>query len=245
MKKFFCAVIMLAIMTMSSFGQNNGNIPTDNLLKKVAWHYEVGLGYQSVDPSALKTSLRANNYSTDRSSSLILLNYGFGAVFFDKLYTGLNFEIGSTSDFMRSGTSVSLSKFGAGLKLGYDIWSNKSHKFSLLYQLGIDGNELSLIDNVSSVPDFGAALDQRTSHSLYSGNVSNRFLVRYDYLFKQKQDEKAVMTPALGIELGYSAAGNNSWDDVVNGPEINNSGLFANLVFSTRMKKYKTPKSKL
>jgi hypothetical protein len=245
MKKFFCAVIMLVITTLSSYGQNNGNVPTDKILRKVAWNYEGGLGYQYFDPSALKGSLRANNYGSDLSSSLILFNYGLGAVFFDKLYTGLNFEAGSTSDFMRSGTSVSLSKFGAGLKLGYDIWANKSHKISLLYQLGIDVNELSLVDNVRALPDFGAALDQRTSHSLYSGNVSNRFLVRYDYLFKQKQDEKAVMTPALGIELGYSAAGNNSWDDVVNGPEINNSGMFANLVFSTRIKKYKMPKSKL
>jgi hypothetical protein len=244
MNKYLLTSLLLAISTISIFSQTNvenENIPT---LRKVAWHYEVGLGYQSFDPSALKASLRANNYGSDLSSSLILLNYGLGAVFFDKLYTGLNFEVGSTSDFMRSGTSVSLSKFGAGLKLGYDIWANKSHKVSLLYQLGIDGNELSLIDNVRALPDFGAALDQRTSQSLFSGNVSNRFLVRYDYLFKQKQDEKAVMTPALGIELGYSAAGNNSWDDVVNGPEINNSGLFANLVFSTRMKKYKTPKSK-
>jgi hypothetical protein len=244
MNKYLLTSLLLAITTISIFSQTNvenENIPT---LRKIAWLSEGGLGYQSFDPSALKTSLRANNYTSDLSSSLILLNYGIGAVFFDKLYTGLNFEIGSTSDFMRSGTSVSLSKFGAGLKLGYDIWVNKSHKVSLLYQLGIDGNELSLIDNVRALPDFGAALDQRTSQSLFSGNVSNRFLVRYDYLFKQKQDEKAVMTPALGIELGYSAAGNNSWDDVVNGPEINNSGLFANLVFSTRMKKYKTQKNK-
>ncbi len=245
MKNVLSTVVMIAMWAVSSFGQNMENTLNNAELRKVAWHYEVGLGYQSFDPTALKASLRANNYGSDLSSSLILLNYGFGAVFFDKLYTGLNFEVGSTSDFMRSGTSVRLSKFSAGLKLGYDVWSNKSHKVSFLYQLGIDGNELGLIDNVRALPDFGAALDQRTTQSLFSGNLSNRFLVRYDYLFKQRQEEKGIITPALGIELGYSAAGNNSWDDVVNGPEINNSGIFANVVFSARLKKYKTTNKKL
>jgi len=244
MKKFIVTIIFFATWTMSSFGQSNADENNKTVLKKVAWHYDLGLGYQSYDPTALKASLRANNYSSDISSNLIMLNYGIRAVLFDKLSAGLNFEMGTTSDFVRSGTSVSLSKFGAGLKLGYDIWSTERHKISVFYQLGVDVNSLNLTDDIRSSPDFGTALDQRTSHTLFSGNVSNRFSVRYDYLFKQKQYEKAVSTPSLGIEIGYTAAGNNSWDDVTNGPKINNSGLFVNLVFSTRLKYFKSSKTK-
>lgn len=242
MNKYLLTSLFLAISTISIFSQSNEGNENKPTLKKVAWLSEGGLGYQSFDPSALKSSLKANNYSSDLSSHLIMLNYGFRAVFFDKLSAGLYFETGSTSDFVRSGTSVGLNKLGAGFKLGYDIFTKKNHKISLLYQLGLDVNLLNLQDNERSLPDFGAALDQRTSHTLFSGNTSHRFLVRYDYLFKQIQDEKAVVRPALGIEIGYNVAGNNSWDDVVNGPKIDNSGLFVNLVYSAKLRKYKKAK---
>lgn len=244
MKNVLCTLILFSVCAMTSFGQSSVEENNERVLRKVAWHYDLGLGFQSYDPTALKASLKANNYSSDLSSNLIMLNYGLRAVFFDKFSAGLNFETGTTSDFVRSGTSVSLTKVGAGLKLGYDIWSTNRHKISVFYQLGVDLNGLNLTDDIRSSPDFGSALDQRTSQTLFSGNVSNRFSVRYDYLFKQKQNEKGVFTPGLVIELGYTSAGNNSWDDVSNGPVINNSGLFVNLVFSSRLKYFKSSKTK-
>lgn len=239
MKIVLNILLMITFGVIHVFGQNGETSKNYGELRKTAWHYDVGIGYQSFDPSALKTSLQKSNYSSDLSEGLLLFSYGIGVVFFDRLVTGVNFDIGSTTDFNSLGTNVGLTKFGAGFKLGYDIWSNQKHKFSLLYQLGIDGNELSLDDNVDAPSDFGSALDQRRSQALFSGNVSNRFLARYDFLFKQKQDESGLMMPTLGLELGYHLAGENSWDDIVNGPEINNTGIFANVVFSTRLKKYK------
>ncbi len=244
MNKYLCTVLMFCLWTVSSIGQNNNTEANPPILKKVAWHSDVGLGYQSYDPNALKASLSANNYTSDLSNNLFMINYGIRAVFLDKFSAGINLETGTTSDFVRSGTSVSLSKIGAGLKLGYDIWASNKHRISLLYQLGAEANILELLDDVPVSTDFGTELNQRTSHNLFSGNVSNRFLVRYDYLFKQKQDVNFVSAPALGIELGYNSAGNNSWGDIVNGPEINNSGLFVNLVFSSRVRYYKKSKIK-
>jgi hypothetical protein len=240
MQKIFLSSLMLLLTNFYGFGQNDQL--SKPLFKNFVMHFDGGCGVQLFDPSALKASLAANNYGSDLSSNLFMINYCAGVVFKDKFSLGVNLETGTTTDFKNSSTTVGLAKFGASGKVGYDIWTKKNNRISLFYQLGVDVNTLNLTDATSSDPDFNDALDQRTSHTLFSGNVAHRFSSRYDYSLRDKPFENGITSPALGIEIGYSLAGKNSWEDVTNGPEIDNSGFFVSLIYSARVKKFKTVK---
>lgn len=227
-----------------AFGQNETDAATNKTFKKVAWQYDFGLGIQRFDPTLLNSSLLRNNYSSDLSNTLFGINYSMKAVFFDKLSTGLAIESGSTSDLGSTETSVSLIKAGIGLKIGYDIFTSPKSKFSLNYGIYGDFNSLTLTDSAVDGLTFDQALNQRISQTLFSVNASNKFSVRYDFLFVTKQTEKGTYTPSLGVEMGYGIAGNNKWENIRNGPEIDNSGLFVNIVYGIRFNKYTTSKTK-
>lgn len=244
MKSFIIFYCLIAICVTFSFGQNNNSMPTDKVFKKVAWQYEGGLGIHTFDPDNLKASLKSNNYPSDLSGSLFTISYGIKAVFFNKLSAGLNFNIGSTSDFRASSTSVSLARTGIGLTLGYDILSTSKSRFSLNYGLGFDINHLTLIDKGAKGVDFSQALDQRTSHSLFSANAIHRISGRYDYLFNEKSNDRGVYRTSLGLEIGYAFAGRNEWEGISDGPKINNSGLIFNVNYAVRSKRYKAQRVK-
>lgn len=244
MKRLLLSIVALGMSYSFTYGQNTTPKEDLPLYKKTQWQYDVGLGYLSTDLSALNSVLRSNNYRSDFSGNLIHLNYGFRAVFFEKFSLGLQAGSGFSFDFNRNKTSFATTKAETSLKVGYDIWSTNKYNISIFYQPGMDLSSISLIDNPTSGVDFNVALNNRSSQNLQSTNFFHRFLVRYDFLFKQRSTIKGIHTPALGFEVGYTLAGKNTWENnLLNGPSINNSGLFINLVYAARFKRFVTTKS--
>ncbi len=239
MKKQF--VFLFTLVFFFSMNAQEKLLPQPEL-NKVAWQWNLGLGFRNNDLSDLNKRLFSSNESgfTGRYYGV---NFGVQAVLYQRVLLGLE-----SSSFVNFGNpSAGVNDFALGdgnisLVLGYNILKSNNYRLSLNYGLGLDLSGL-VVTNNPNLNNFEDRINTKTTSTLTSTNGFHRLSIKYDYFISHGIHATRKISSAWGVEAGYYIAGKNTWlDDTAKefeGPAIDNSGLFVRIVYSQLWNKFK------
>ncbi len=239
MKKHF-VVLVFIVFSYSVCAQEA--LLSQPELNKVAWQWNLGIGFRNNDLSDLNKRLFTSNVSgfTGRYYGI---NFGAQAVFYERI--SLGFESNSFINFGSPSAGINDFSLGGGnfgLLIGYNVLKKSNYRLSLNYGLGLDLSGLVITNNFNPT-NFEDRINTKTTSTLSSTNGFHRLSVRYDYLVRQEIRKTRKVSDAWGIEAGYYFAGDNNWlDNNANefeGPTIDNSGFFLRIVYSHLRNKLK------
>lgn len=232
-------IVFLFLLSFSSVCQDTLPRP----VKSTAWQWNFGLGYRQSDVSALSERLFPASLTKFENSYFSAL-VGLNMILEDRFMLGLETNALFVPTILsRANFDYYLSGGHSSLNAGILLLNGRKVNLALCYGLGIDFNALLIQETNFRASGFNDAITRPLTSTITSSNSTHTFSVRFRFFGKWKDKGLRYTQNGFGLDLGYTIAGNNQWTDFnqhkIDGPVIENSGIFARIVYSIHRQKFR------